>query len=117
MPRALSGAGSSTPSEEGFVSGSSADEPSYVDRLAVDLGSFSISTNNSHGFSLFGVQQQPLQQKCSSESGASSGETDHSNMFLVHDITNVSARFIGAKRSVVIMHGFFLFPAFMHVRE
>uniref|UniRef100_F1KRY5 RNA-binding protein MEX3B n=2 Tax=Ascaris TaxID=6251 RepID=F1KRY5_ASCSU len=87
MPRALSGAGSSTPSEEGFVSGSSADEPSYVDRLAVDLGSFSISTNNSHGFSLFGVQQQPLQQKCSSESGASSGETDHSNMFLVHDIT------------------------------
>ncbi|VDM40644.1 unnamed protein product [Toxocara canis] len=58
MRRALSGAGSSTPSEEGFVS----------------------------GFSLFDVQQNPLQQKCSSESGASCGETDHSGMLLVHDI-------------------------------
>ncbi|VDK42194.1 unnamed protein product [Anisakis simplex] len=63
--RALSGAGSSTPSEEGFVSGC---------------------------FSLFDIQQSTnhqnsLQQKCCSESGASYGENERSAMLVAHDMT------------------------------
>lgn len=87
MPRTMGGAGSSTPSEEGFVSGSSADESSYVDRLAVDFGSFGLVNKTAHtsAFALFGLQQQ---QKCSSDSGTSSGDIEQSGALLNHDIND-----------------------------
>ncbi|MFH4973827.1 hypothetical protein AB6A40_000536 [Gnathostoma spinigerum] len=88
MPRSVCGAGSSQGSEEGFVSGSSADDATYVDRLAVDLGAFGISTNNPHSFPMFDMpQHRQQQQKCSSDSGVSCGDAD-STLILSHDLIN-----------------------------
>uniref|UniRef100_A0A0N5A9K2 Uncharacterized protein n=1 Tax=Syphacia muris TaxID=451379 RepID=A0A0N5A9K2_9BILA len=85
MPPVITSAtGSSTPSEEGFVSGSSADDSTYVDRLAVDFGAFNLNNTISNGLTFFEMtrqEPQPLQQqkqhqhsvqqqKCPSDSGS-----------------------------------------------
>uniref|UniRef100_A0A1I7XFB4 Uncharacterized protein n=1 Tax=Heterorhabditis bacteriophora TaxID=37862 RepID=A0A1I7XFB4_HETBA len=54
-------------SEEGFHSGSSTDEsPSYIDRLAYQMTAFEFNEN----------RFTSSQQKCSSDSGASTGELE-----------------------------------------
>ncbi|VDD94927.1 unnamed protein product [Enterobius vermicularis] len=91
MSPVISGTSSGTPSDEDFVSGSSADDQSYIDRLTVDISAFGLGSGVTNGFTLFGAPQRQKQsqqhqsveqQKCSSDSGLSSSEFEHANDML-----------------------------------
>lgn len=52
MSPVISGTSSGTPSDEDFVSGSSADDQSYIDRLTVDISAFGLGSGVTNGLFL-----------------------------------------------------------------